>query len=84
MGQAKKIFIVKQKNANIEIRQTNYTSTTVHILFMASCLMTGEIYRGIHGLKWSDLWIVYEELLICTLPVNNPLKIITVNKKNHY
>ena len=31
----------------IEIKQKNYTSTTVHFLFKASCLMTGERYRGI-------------------------------------
>ena len=71
---------MNKQTENIEIKQTNYTSTTVYVLFKVSCLMTSDKYRGIHGLKWSDLWIVYEELLIS---VNNPLKGITVNKKNH-
>ena len=71
MCQAQTIFIVQKQTENIEIKQTNYTSTTVHFLFKASCLMTGEKYRGIHELKWTDLWIVYEELLICTQAVKD-------------
>ena len=33
-----------KKNENIEVKQSNYGSTTVHFLFKASCLMTGERY----------------------------------------
>ena len=43
-----------------------------------------ERYRGSPGLKWSELWFVSEELLICKLHVNIPLKIFSVNMKNCY